>query len=196
MVQMERSVHWRGASPAPVRRTLWVTAATCVPQDTTTSQNALRVPVRHPLGDPQTTTVMWRLGSVRANLTLLARSATSVPMAITITQHAPCVTVTLRERLRRSVTRQQASVCVRRTSCSLAVTAVHLVTITTPRVKSVNVLSRAPLRRCVVRMVSVHVNQTLEGVPVAGVIQASTATQTVLPVTVTGTDHTERPVNS
>lgn len=40
-VQMERSVHWRGASPAPVRRTLWVTAATCVPQDTTTSQNAL-----------------------------------------------------------------------------------------------------------------------------------------------------------
>lgn len=40
-VQMERSVHWRGASPAPVRITLWVTAATCVPQDTTTSQNAL-----------------------------------------------------------------------------------------------------------------------------------------------------------
>lgn len=38
---MERSVHWRGASPAPVRITLWVTAATCVPQDTTTSQNAL-----------------------------------------------------------------------------------------------------------------------------------------------------------
>lgn len=48
-----------------------------------------RVPVRHPLGDPQTTTVMWRLGSVHANLTLLARSATSVPIAITITQHAP-----------------------------------------------------------------------------------------------------------
>lgn len=48
------------------------------------------------------------------------------------------------------------------------------------QLQSVNVLSRAPLRRCVVRMVSVHVNQTLEGVPVAGVIQASTATQTVL----------------
>lgn len=41
MVQMEKSVHWRGAGPAPVRRTLWVTAATCAPQDTTTSQNAL-----------------------------------------------------------------------------------------------------------------------------------------------------------
>lgn len=41
MVQMEWSVHWRVASPAPVRRTLWVTAATCAPQDTTTSQNAL-----------------------------------------------------------------------------------------------------------------------------------------------------------
>lgn len=47
------------------------------------------------------------------------------------------------------------------------------------QLQSVNVLSRAPLRRCVERMVSVHVNQTLGGVPVAGVIQASTATQTV-----------------
>lgn len=53
-----------------------------------------------------------------------------------------CVTVTRRERLRRSVTRQRASVCVRKTSCSPAVTAVHLVTITTPRVKvSLNLTS-------------------------------------------------------